>query len=138
VSAVILLALASGLIALGVAARRNERRRREADAATVDLQVDAKAVSRTLADGRHEEVRWDEVIEVEVLTTAVGVHRDDGVVLILSGGGERGCLIPSRLAVEHGVIDRLHTLPGFSGRRLVTAMEQPPPSRTTCWTRDEH
>ena len=137
-AAVILLALAAGLVALGISGRRNELRRRAAAAATVNLQVDGDTVSRTLADGRHEEVRWDELVEVEVLTTAIGVHKDDGVVFVLSGDGERGCLVPSRLAVEHGVIERLHALPGFDGRRMVAAMELPPPSRTTCWARHEH
>ena len=60
--AVLLLALAAGLVALGVSGRRNEQRRRAAAAATVDLQVDRDSVSRTLADGRHEEVRWDELV----------------------------------------------------------------------------
>ena len=132
---VLVLALAAALVAFGVAARRNERRRREAAAATVEVRVDSLRVGRTLADGREEEVGWDELTEVEVLTTAIGVHREDGVVLILAGEEERGCLVPSRLAVEHGVIERLHTLPGFDGRRLAAAMVQPPPSRTTCWTR---
>jgi hypothetical protein len=134
----LLLAVAGGLIALGIALRRIDRRRRADAAATVDLTADADGVRRTLADGRHEAVRWDELVEVEVLTTSVGVHRDDGVLLVLAGEGERGCLVPSRLAVEHGVIERLHALPGFDGRRLVAAMERPPPSRTTCWARADH
>jgi len=136
VVAVLLLALAAGVVALGVSGRRPTALL-VAAAATVDLQVDRDSVSRTLADGRHEEVRWDELVEVEVLTTAVGVHKDDGVVFVLSGEGERGCLVPSRLAVEHGVIEQLHALPGFNGRRMVAAMEQPPPSRTTCWSRHQ-
>ncbi len=135
---VFILAVAAGLIALGIALRRNDRQRREAAAATVEVTVDAEGVSRTLADGRREEVRWDELVLVEVLTTAIGVHRVDGVVLVVAGEGERGCLVPSRLAVEHGVIERLHALPGFDGRRLVAAMERSPPSRTTCWERPEH
>ncbi len=135
---ILLLGVASALIALGVAVRRNDRKRREAAAATVEVRVDDDGVTRVLADGRIEEVRWDELAEVEVLTTDVGVHREDGVVLVLAGEEERGCLVPSRLAVEHGVIERLHALPGFDGRRLVAAMEQPPPARTTCWERGDH
>jgi hypothetical protein len=137
VSAVLLLGVASAFIALGVALRRNNRQHRDVAAATVGVTVDDDGVRRTLGDGRREEVRWDELVEVEVFTTAVGVHRDDGVVLVLAGDGDRGCLVPSRLAVEHGVIARLHGLPGFDGRRLVAAMEQPPPSRSTCWQRAE-
>ena len=133
-----LLGLASALIALGVAVRRNDRKRRDAAATTIEVRVDGDGVTRTLADGRIEEVRWDELVEVEVLTTKVGVHKEDGVVLVLAGEGERGALVPSRMAVEHGVIERLHALPGFDGRRLVAAMEQPPPSRTTCWERGAH
>ena len=133
--ALVLLGLASALIALGVAVRRNDRKQRVVKAATVEVQVDDDGVARTLADGRREEVRWDELVEVEVLTTDIGVHKEDGVVLILAGEGEQGCLVPSRLAVQHGVIQRLHELPGFDGRRLVAAMERPPPSRTTCWER---
>ena len=133
----LLLLVAAGLVGLGIALRRNDRARRAAAAATVDVTVDAEGVSRTLADGRHEAVRWDEVVEVEVMTTAVGVHKEDGVVLVLAGDGERGRLLPSRFAVEHGVIARLHALPGFDSRRLVAAMEKSPPSRTTCWERPE-
>ena len=133
--AFLILGLAAGFVAVGVALRRNGSTARALAAATVDVQVDGEAVSRTMADGRHEEVRWDELVEVEVFTTSVGVHKADGVVLVLSGEGERGCLMPSRLAVEHGVIERLHALPGFDSRRLIAAMERPPPSRTTCWER---
>ena len=135
--AVLLLTLAATLVAVGMALRRNGRASRSAAAATVDVHCDGEVVSRTMADGRHEEVRWTDVVEVQVFTTAIGVHKADGVVLVLAGEGEQGCLMPSRLAVEHGVIDRLHALPGFDSRRLIDAMEKPPPSRTTCWERAE-
>ena len=127
----------TALVAAGFAVTRNERRRRDAAAATVELHADPDKVNRTMADGRYEEVRWSEVVEVEVITTAVGPHREDGVVVVIAGPGERGCLVPSQLAVEHGVIELLHTLPGFDSRRLVAAMERPPPARTTCWERSE-
>lgn len=135
--ALLVLLGATALITAGFAVQRNERRRRDAASATVELAADGDRVARTLADGRYEEVRWSEVQEVEVLTTKVGPHREDGVVLVIAGPGERGCLVPSRLAVEHGVIELLHALPGFDSRRLVAAMEQPPPARTTCWERAE-
>jgi hypothetical protein len=134
---IVLLAVGAGLIAAGVAVRRNHHQRQDAAAATVELRADAQGIERRLADGRQEAVDWGEVVEVEVITTAVGVHRHDGVVLVLSGEGERGCLVPSGLAVEHGVFERLHTLPGFNTRLLVEAMEKSPPSRTSCWRRDD-
>jgi hypothetical protein len=118
-----------------VALRRNERRSREANATTVALDVDGVGVTRRLADGREESVRWDELHEVEVITTKVGVHKQDGVILVLGAGDERGCLVPSGLAAEHGVVERVAGLPGFDVHALSVAMERPPPSRTTVWTR---
>lgn len=123
------------LFAVLVAVRRNQRRLRDARAATAQLEVDEVGVTRHLADGREEAVHWDELQEVEVITTKVGVHRDDGVVLVLGAGEERGCLVPSALAVEHGVIERVAALPGFDVRALTVAMAQAPPARTSVWIR---
>jgi hypothetical protein len=128
---VVLLAIFAVLVAL----RRNERRGRLAQAATVEVVVDDAGVTRRLADGREEAVRWDEVVEVEVLTTKVGVHKGDGVVLVLGADAERGCLVPSKLAVEHGVVERIAALPGFDVGALSRAMELAPPSRTSVWVR---
>jgi len=114
---------------------RSAREHRDAAAATTALVVDDDHVERHLADGRVETVRWSEVREIEVITTDIGVHRDDGALLVLGVDETRGCLVPSGLAVSHGVIDRLTRLPGFDARRLAEALEQPAPSRTTCWTR---
>lgn len=123
-----------GLAAL-LAYLRSAREHRDAAAATTALVVDDDHVERHLADGRVEAVRWSELREVEVITTDVGVHREDGALLVLGVDETRGCLVPSGLAVSHGVIDRLTRLPGFDARHLADALDQPAPSRTTCWTR---
>lgn len=114
---------------------RSTRERRRAAAATTALLVDDLRVERHLADGRCESVAWVDVVEVEVITTDVGVHRDDGALIVLAVDDVRGCIVPSRLAAEHGVIERLTRLPGFEHRRLAEALELAAPSRTTCWTR---
>ena len=114
---------------------RSTRARRAAAAATTAVLVDDDRVERHLADGRRESVAWADVVEVEVITTDVGVHREDGALIVLAVDAVRGCIVPSRLAAEHGVIDRLGRLPGFEHRRLAEALELAPPSRTPCWTR---
>ena len=121
------------VLPLALAFRRRQSADRLAAAATVSLDVDDRSVRRALADGRTEEITWSEIQEVEVLTTNVGVHRDDGVLIVLGAGPTRGCLVPSRQA--SGVIERLHLLPGFDARRLADAMAEPPPSRISVWTR---
>ena len=131
--ALFVLLVAVLLIGAGIAVRRNEQARRAAAAATVELDVGPLGVRRLLADGREEAVDWVEIVEVEVLTTAVGVHRADGVLIVLHGDGNRGCLIPSRSARDTELFDRLATLPGFDSRALVDAMQLPPPSQTVIW-----
>ena len=59
---------------------------------------------------------WDEVTEVEVITTSVGVHKDDGVLVVLCGDDETGCLVPSQLGVAQGLFGHLDRLPGFDHR----------------------
>ena len=116
-----------------LALRRSRTATRLAGAATVALDVDERGVRRTLADGRTEDIAWHEIEEVEVITTNIGVHKDDGAVLVLGAGPTRGCLVPS--GQSNAVIQQLHRLPGFDTRRLVDALELPPPSRTSVWTR---
>ena len=128
--------LLAGVVAgalVGIA--RNQRRRHAIAAATIELRADDLGVTRVLGDGRSEHVTWAGLIEVEVLTVTSGPHAEHGAVLVLSGSDEEGCLAPVPLAVEQGIVDRLHRLPGFDGNRLVRALEAVPPARTTCWTR---
>jgi hypothetical protein len=108
---------------------RNERKRRALDASTAHLVVDAGGICRTLGDGREEGVQWVSLREVEVLVTA----REP--VLVLTGIGDDGCLVPVRLAAEHGVVERLHELPGFDGGAFRRGLTAPPQTRTTCWRR---
>lgn len=131
----IALVVAAAVAAALIAIARNQRRRRELDSATVELRADDDGITRVLGDGRVEYVAWAALREVEVLTVDQGPHRDHGAVLVLTGEGDDGCLAPAPLAVEQGIVDRLHRLPGFDGARLVRALQAPPPARTTCWTR---
>ena len=126
-------AVALIVLPIVLALRRSNTANRLAAAATLSLEVDDRGVRRMLADGRTEEIAWYEIEEVEVITTDVGVHKEDGAVLVLGAGPTRGCLVPSGRSED--VIARLHLLPGFDTRRLAAAMEQPPPSRTSVWTR---
>ena len=133
--ALVVMAVFFGLIA----ARRHEKARREWDATTVELVVDDTGVRRRLQDGRTESVSWGAITAVEVITTAVGVHREDGVLVVLCGDRDTGCLVPSQLGVANGLFAELDRLPAFDHQALVEAMQRPPPSRQTCWTRaDRH
>jgi hypothetical protein len=129
----ILLLIAAAVAAVVIGVVRNEGRRRSLDRTTVELSVDDEGVSRRLGDGRVETIRWASLQEVEVLAIDGGVH--GGPVLVLSGADGEGCLAPAALAVERGLVERLHALPGFDGGALTRGLQAEPPTRTTCWTR---
>lgn len=116
-----------------VAVSRRERATRGAAAETVSLVANGWGVTRDLADGRHEEVAWDEIQEVRVVVLPRGPWQERRR-LVLDGGGERGCLIPMDLAEEHGVVAGLAALPRFDFR-LLTEVDDRRPGSKTLWER---
>ena len=80
----------------------------------MSLVVDDRGVRRQLQDGRNEGVDWDEVTEVEVITTSVGVHKDDGVLVVLCT--TRPGASCRRSCVAQGLFGHLDRLPGFDHR----------------------
>jgi hypothetical protein len=118
-----------------LAVARNQSRSAALRTETVSLRVDEFGARREMADGRQEQVDWNELTEVEVLTAATGPYRGNGGVVILAGDGEHGCLVPIDSVGSSGLVDRLALLPGFDVNLFVEALQRKPPTRTTCWHR---
>jgi hypothetical protein len=130
---VVLLALVAAVAVL-LARMRRERARRLARSATVSLVVDDWGVKRTLADGRHEEVGWDELQTVEAVTLPRGPW-DDRVRFVLDGGGLRGCLV-SRIAAEQaGLLEALGRLPGLDIQALGEVLDGTGTGKRVLWRR---
>ncbi len=129
-----LLLMAPVVILLAVL--RNERRRSELRAATVELHVDGIGVRRALADGRVEQVDWPEVTEIDIVLARQGPHASSGGVMMLVGDAERGALVPLDRLESSGVAELLPSLPGFDSRELLRALDGKAPSTTTIWTRE--
>src|SRR4051812_22716181 len=113
---------------------RRSRDARMAAAATVRLEVDGWGVKRWLADGRYEEVSWDEVQEVRFITLPKGPWTDR-VRIVLDGGGERGCIVPLETAEQTTLVESIGGLPGFDHRRLAEALESTRTGTQVLWTR---
>jgi hypothetical protein len=123
-------------MALLLRAGREDRKRRRAAAATVSFEADARGVRRELADGRREEVRWDEVGEVRVITLPRGPW-GERVRIVLDGGGERGCIVPWDVAEDGGLPKEIHRLRGFDLQRLFAAVEGSKPGNEVLWRRQQ-
>jgi hypothetical protein len=140
-----LVVLVTVVVSVALAVRRNQRAR----ATTVAVTADERGVHRTLADGRREEVAWDEVVQVDLFTTRVGPHKASGGAVVLFGTETRGCIVPLDRLADSGLLEHVHHLPGFDARALVAAasleaddtsvraaLSPRPLQRTTvCWTR---
>jgi hypothetical protein len=119
VSGATLLVLVTPVVLVLVLVRKRSQRGR-VRSATVAIEADDDGVRRTLADGRTEEVGWDEVNEVEAFRTRVGPHKPAGGGVVLYGSAERGCIIPFDKLEESALLAHLHNLPGFDLGALIT------------------
>ena len=130
----LIVAAGVGLFAFMLARARRERASRRAAAATTNLEADDWGLRRWLADGRYEEVGWDELQEVRAITLPKGPW-DSRVRLVFDGGGERGCIVAVDLAEQYGVLEELWRLPGFDHRRLADALENERTGQEMLWRR---
>ena len=94
--------------------------------------IDEVGVRRRLPDGGLEEVRWDELERVTLLTTDEDPGVDD-VFLVLQGVGGTGCVVPSQDPASDALLARLQQLPGFDNEALKRAMIDTESSRTVVW-----
>jgi hypothetical protein len=122
------------LFAFAIARMRQTRDARHAAAATVKLEVDRWGVKRWLADGRYEEVSWDELREVRVVTLPKGPW-DDRMRFVLDGGAERGCIVPFEVAEDSDLLATLGALSGFDHRGLAEALESTRAGSQVLWAR---
>ena len=132
--ALLVLVFTTVVFVLLLARARHERGARRAAAATTNLTVDEWGVKRWLADGRYEEVSWDELQEVRALTLPKGPW-DTRLRLVFDGGGERGCIVPIDVAEEHGVLTSLSRLRGFDHRRLAEVLDTERTGQEVLWAR---
>jgi hypothetical protein len=123
-----------GLFAFALARMRRARDARLAAAATVKLDVDRWGVKRWLADGRYEEVAWDELREVRVVTLPKGPW-GDRLRFVLDGGGDRGCIVPLDVAEDSELLASLGALSGFDHRGLAEALDRTRTGNQVLWAR---
>ena len=104
-------------------------------AKTVELAADGESVRRRLADGRTEEVRWEDVVSVEVVCTTVTTADGARTFVLVAASEDAGCLVPLGVGYDTVFLAGLARLPGFDLVAFTEARERRAPSRTTVWTR---
>jgi hypothetical protein len=99
------------------------------------IEIDDEGVTRHLSDGKVERVQWDDLVEVEIITTDEGPWLDD-MFYVLHGGGS-GCVVPSEHSKSGELLERLQRLPGFDNAKVIEASSCTENARFVCWRKAE-
>src|SRR5687768_13148939 len=96
------------------------------------LVIDDRGVRRDLGDGTVEEVAWEDLVEVQIVTTDEGPFVDD-VFFLLAGSGGKGVCVPQGAPGSEPLLGRLQTLPAFDNDAVIRAMGCSENARFVCW-----
>jgi hypothetical protein len=110
------------------------RRTRRMNDSTPKVTIDDRGVVRTMSDGKVESVRWDQLAEVQIVTTDQGPFTDDVFWLLIGEDGE-GCAVPSEAPAAKELLERLQELSGFDNEAVIKAMGSTSNARFHVWKR---
>jgi hypothetical protein len=88
-------------------------------------------ISCTRPNGDIEQVRFDDLLRVEVMTTDAGPAVTDVYFILADSEGE--CVIPMGSAGDEHLLEKLQTLPGFDNETYIQAMSSTEDARFLCW-----
>jgi hypothetical protein len=110
--------------------RRSDQPRLQPESQYV-VRISEFDVSCARPDGNTESVAWDDLRQVEVVTTDQGPFRPD--VFWVLHGSSTGCVVPQGATGEPELLVRLQQLPGFRNRAVIDAMCSADNRRFLCW-----
>jgi len=96
------------------------------------ITIDDLVVRRVLGDGTIEAVTWQDLVEVQIVTTDEGPFVDD-VFFLLVGADGKGCCVPQGAPGSERLLERLQGLPGFDNDQVIRAMGCAENARFVCW-----
>lgn len=96
------------------------------------VHIDDHVVRREFGDGRIEEVAWEDLIEVQIVTTDDGPYAED-VFYLLVGANDTGCVVAQGDPASGALLTRLQALPGFDNGKVIEAMGSAENARFVCW-----
>ena len=86
-----------------------------------------------LCGAKREELRWDDLIEVGIVTTDEGPIQEDVYFMLLGPSKDQGLAIPQGADGNEVLLQKLQTLPGFDHAAVIKAMGCTSNKRFTCW-----
>lgn len=83
--------------------------------------------------GPTEQVAWDDLQRVEIMTTGDGPFQPDVFWMLLGTVG--GCAVPQGATGDAALLERLGQLPGFDHEAVIRAMGSTEDAHFLCWQR---
>jgi len=94
--------------------------------------IDDLVVRRELGDGKIEEVAWEDLVEVQIVTTDEGPFVDD-VFFLLAAHDGTGVCVPQGAPGSETLLERLQKFPNFDNGEVIRAMACSDNARFVCW-----
>lgn len=85
------------------------------------IEFDAERVTFYHPEGEIQNIQWDELDEVGMVTTDDGPYVEDVFFMLLTEK-RNGCAIPQSAEGNEALLARLQMLPGFDNSALIEAM----------------
>ena len=98
------------------------------------VSFDDQKIMRQMPDGRIESVRWDDLVEVGIVTTDEGPFTDD--IFWILKGRSGNCAVPSEADGMKELLFRLQQLPGFNNDAVIEAAGSTSNASFQCWRRE--
>lgn len=94
--------------------------------------IDDSGVLRQFSDGRSEQVGWDELSKVTILTNDLGPYLED--VFFVLEAADKGVLVSHEWAVKVDLLDHLSKrLENFDHNAVIAAMSCTQNDSFLCW-----
>ena len=97
--------------------------------------ITADSVTRFRGDGVQESVRWDDLVEVGIITTDEGPWFEDVYWVLKASDRKSGCAVPQCAEGSNKLLEALQKLPGFDNEAVIKAMGSTSNARFVCWRR---
>jgi hypothetical protein len=95
-----------------------------------------ESVTRFRPDGVQESLRWEDLVEVGIITTDEGPWSEDVFWVLMASDRKSSCAIPQGAEGADKLLEALQKLPGFDNEAVIKAMGSTSNAKFVCWRKN--
>jgi hypothetical protein len=97
---------------------------------------DSCKISRFSGKELIEEIEWDTVYDISVMTTDEGPFQEDAFIVFRSEDKDEGIIVANGADGTPALVDEIIKLPGFNESMFIDAMGCTSNNEFICWTKN--